>query len=128
MPTADFVIAALLNAARHHARDLAALLARLAESIRDEVDMRVEIDANRAGIRTEVKGVIIVAREFDRRGDAVRQRVRRRLRLAHRSAGDGPHPGHVRRWLLGACCGWPSSRSRSVSISAAPTIEVVVGE
>ena len=61
MPTADFVIAALLNAARHHARDLAALLSRLAESIRDEVDMRVEIDAKRAGIRTEVKGVIVVA-------------------------------------------------------------------
>ena len=60
MPTADFVIAALLNAARHHARDLAALLSRLAESIRDEVDMRVEINAKRAGIRTEVKGVVMV--------------------------------------------------------------------
>jgi len=59
-PTADFVVAALLNATRHEARDVAALLARLAESIRDEVDMRVEINAKRAGIRTEVKGVIMV--------------------------------------------------------------------
>lgn len=59
-PAADFVIAALLNAARHNARDMAALLARLSDAIRDEVDMRVEVNARRAGIRTEAKSVIVV--------------------------------------------------------------------
>ena len=59
-PAADFVIAALLNAARNNARDMAALLARLSDAIRDEVDMRVEVNARRAGIRTEAKSVIVV--------------------------------------------------------------------
>ena len=59
-PAADFVIAALINAARNNARDMAALLERLSTSIRDEVDMRVEVDARRAGIRTEAISVIVV--------------------------------------------------------------------
>lgn len=59
-PAADFVIAALINAARNNARDMAALLERLSVSIRDEVDMRVEVNARRAGIRTEAIAVIVV--------------------------------------------------------------------
>ncbi len=59
-PAADFVIAALLNAARNNARDMAALLARLSVAIREDVDMRVEVNARRAGIRTEAKSVIVV--------------------------------------------------------------------
>ncbi len=59
-PAADFVIAALLNASRNNARDMAALLARLSVAIRDEVDMRIDVNARRAGIRTEAKSVIVV--------------------------------------------------------------------
>lgn len=59
-PSADLVIAALTHAA-HMERatgDLGGLLSRLAESIRDDVRMRVRVETGRARIRTSAKIVV----------------------------------------------------------------------
>ncbi len=59
-PSADLVVAALANAARMEARDLGALLSRLAESIRADVRMRLRVEVGRARIRTSARIVIAV--------------------------------------------------------------------
>lgn len=57
-PSADLVVAALVNAARMESRDLGALLSRLAESIRGDVRMRLRVETGRARIRTSARMVI----------------------------------------------------------------------
>lgn len=54
-PSADLVVAALAAAGRLQARDLGALLARLAETIRGDVRMRVRVEVGRARIRTSAR-------------------------------------------------------------------------
>ncbi len=57
-PTADLVINALIAAAEHHARQLAALLGRLADIARDRVEMRRRIETSRARTRTTLRVVV----------------------------------------------------------------------
>lgn len=54
-PVADTVVAALVMAAERQARQLAALLGSLAEATREQVAMRLRIDAGRARVRTSVR-------------------------------------------------------------------------
>jgi Flp pilus assembly protein TadB len=53
--SADLIVAALAGAARLEARDLGALLARLAEAIRGDVRMRSRVEIGRARIRTSAR-------------------------------------------------------------------------
>jgi Flp pilus assembly protein TadB len=57
-PTADLVVAALVLASRHQARDLAELLARLATASREQVAMRLRVEAGRARARTSARIII----------------------------------------------------------------------
>ncbi|MDQ6782948.1 MAG: type II secretion system protein [Actinomycetota bacterium] len=59
-PTADLVVSALILAARGEAQSLVDLLGSLAEAARDDADMRLRVDANRARIRTSVKVIAAV--------------------------------------------------------------------
>ncbi|MHB1986932.1 MAG: type II secretion system F family protein [Acidimicrobiales bacterium] len=54
-PSADMVVAALLMASRERAQRLGDLLSALSVSIRDEVAMRLGIEASRASSRTAVR-------------------------------------------------------------------------
>jgi tight adherence protein B len=51
-PSSDLVVAALSIAARMEAADLAALLSRLAVSIRDDATMRIKVEVGRQRLRT----------------------------------------------------------------------------
>jgi tight adherence protein B len=57
-PTGDLVVAALVLAAGHEARNLADLLGSLAAAARDQAAMQLRIDAGRARIRTSTNVVI----------------------------------------------------------------------
>jgi Flp pilus assembly protein TadB len=57
-PTADLVVAALLQAAEHHARNLADLLSSLAAAAREQAGMRMRIAAGRARTRTSVRVIV----------------------------------------------------------------------
>lgn len=54
-PLGDFVVAALIVASEHQARDLAALLGQLAEAARDEARLRQRVWVGRARTRTAVR-------------------------------------------------------------------------
>jgi Flp pilus assembly protein TadB len=54
-PACDFVVAGLLTAAEHQARELGPLLTQLARCARDEAEMRLRVWAGRARARTSVK-------------------------------------------------------------------------
>jgi hypothetical protein len=54
-PACDFVVAGLLTAADHQARELGPLLSQLARCARDEAEMRMRVWAGRARARTSVK-------------------------------------------------------------------------
>lgn len=57
-PTADLVVSALVLATEHRARDLAELLGELAAEAREQVSMRLRIEADRAGTRTSVRVIV----------------------------------------------------------------------
>jgi hypothetical protein len=57
-PTADLVVAALLLSAEHEARQLGPLLGSLAQAARDQVNMRLRVEAGRARTRTSVRVVV----------------------------------------------------------------------
>ncbi|MGI8753567.1 MAG: type II secretion system F family protein [Acidimicrobiales bacterium] len=59
-PTADLVVSALILAARGEAQSLVDLLGSLADAARDDADMRLRVDANRARIRTSVRVIAAV--------------------------------------------------------------------
>jgi len=62
-PTADFVVAALITASEHEARDVGALLGHLAVSARDEARLRRRVWVGRARTRAATRliaGVIVV--------------------------------------------------------------------
>lgn len=54
-PAADMVVAALVMASKERAQRLGELLSALATSVRDEVGMRLRIEASRASSRTAVR-------------------------------------------------------------------------
>jgi tight adherence protein B len=58
--SADLVVAALVLAADKSPKRLGDLLGRLAHSARNEVNMRLRIDASRARTRTSVKVIVVV--------------------------------------------------------------------
>ncbi|MFE1411350.1 transcriptional regulator [Streptomyces sp. NPDC058746] len=58
-PVADMVVAALVMAAERQARQLAALLGQLASATREQVSMRLRIDAGRARVRTSVRVITL---------------------------------------------------------------------
>jgi tight adherence protein B len=58
-PIADLVVAALLLAAEHQARQLAALLGSLAEAAREQARMRLRVAAGRARTRTSARVVMV---------------------------------------------------------------------
>ena len=57
-PSADLIVVSLANAARMEARELGPLLSRLADSIRDNVRMRLRVEVGRARIRTSARVVV----------------------------------------------------------------------
>jgi tight adherence protein B len=57
-PSADLVVAALTIAAQTEARDLSALLSRLAEAIRGEARMRIRVEVGRTRVRTASKIIV----------------------------------------------------------------------
>ncbi len=74
-PTADLVIASLVLAAEHHARQLGELLGSLAETARAQAAMRMRVETGRARTRTSVRvvvattiafavGVVVLNREY----------------------------------------------------------------
>ena len=63
-PSADVVVAALLLAATARAQRLSELLTSLAISIREEVSMRLRIEASRASARSGVRSVIVFSLLF----------------------------------------------------------------
>ncbi|WP_208882437.1 type II secretion system F family protein [Streptomyces armeniacus] len=63
-PSADLVIAALLLASQHQARQLAPLLGELAATARAQVQMRQRIEASRARMRTTVRTVMATTLTF----------------------------------------------------------------
>jgi Flp pilus assembly protein TadB len=63
-PTADLVISALILAAEHQARQLAALLGELATEARDQASMRMRVEAGRARTRTSVRVIVITTLAF----------------------------------------------------------------
>jgi Flp pilus assembly protein TadB len=54
-PAADTVVACLVMASSERAQKLSALLGALAEATREEVSMRLQVEASRASARTAVK-------------------------------------------------------------------------
>jgi tight adherence protein B len=57
-PTGDLVIAALVMAAEHQARQLKELLGSLALAAREQASMRMRIQAGRARIRTSIRVIV----------------------------------------------------------------------
>lgn len=57
-PTCDLVVAALVMASQHHAQRLTDLLSSLAIAAREQVAVRLRIDAGRARTRTSIRVVI----------------------------------------------------------------------
>ena len=57
-PTADLVVAALVMAAEQQARQLADLLGSLAQAAREQVSMRLRVEAGRARSRTSVRVIV----------------------------------------------------------------------
>ena len=57
-PTGDLVIAALVLAAEHHARQLGELLGSLAQTAREQASMRMRVEAGRARTRTTVRVIV----------------------------------------------------------------------
>ncbi len=63
-PMADLVIAALVLASEHQARQLAPLLGELAATARAQVEMRQRIEASRARTQTTLRVVVITTLSF----------------------------------------------------------------
>jgi Flp pilus assembly protein TadB len=63
-PTADLVVAALILAADKSPKRLGDLLGRLARSARDDVNMRLRVEAGRSRTRTSVKVITIFTTLF----------------------------------------------------------------
>jgi Flp pilus assembly protein TadB len=63
-PTADLVLSALVLAAGHQTRQLAALLGELAAEAREQVVMRLRVDAGRARTRTSVRVIVTTTLVF----------------------------------------------------------------
>lgn len=59
-PTADFVVTALITAAEHEARDLAALLGQLSATARAEAQLRTRVWIGRTRTRTAVRTIAVV--------------------------------------------------------------------
>ncbi|GGN23951.1 hypothetical protein GCM10011609_77110 [Lentzea pudingi] len=57
-PTSDLVIAALVKAAEQQARQLGELLGALAHTAREQVSMRMRVEAGRARTRTSVRVIV----------------------------------------------------------------------
>jgi tight adherence protein B len=57
-PTADLVLAALVLACEHPTRQLAALLGELATEAREQVFLRLRVEAGRSRIRTSVRVIV----------------------------------------------------------------------
>lgn len=57
-PTCDLVVAALVLASEHQARQLAELLGELATEAREQVAMRLRVEAGRARTRTSVRVIV----------------------------------------------------------------------
>ncbi len=63
-PTADLVLAALVLAAEHQARQLGDLLGSLAVTAREQAAMRMRVETGRARTRTSVRGIVATTLAF----------------------------------------------------------------
>ncbi|MEV6445139.1 type II secretion system F family protein [Amycolatopsis sp. NPDC051716] len=63
-PTADLIVAALVLAAEHQARQLGELLGSLAETARSQAAMRMRVETGRARTRTSVRVVVATTIAF----------------------------------------------------------------
>ncbi len=63
-PSCDLVACALLLAATSRAQKLAELLTALSESIREEVAMRLRVEASRASARSSVRTIVVFSLSF----------------------------------------------------------------
>lgn len=57
-PSGDLVVAALIQASERQARQLGELLSTLAQAARDQVGMRLRVEANRARTRTSTRVIV----------------------------------------------------------------------
>jgi len=63
-PSADMVVCALVLAARSRAQRLVELLTALADATREEVGMRLRVEASRASARSSVRTVVVFSLAF----------------------------------------------------------------
>ena len=63
-PAADFVVCALLLAASSRTQRLADVLSALAESIREDVAMRLRVEASRSSARSSVRTIVLFSLGF----------------------------------------------------------------
>ncbi|WP_329072676.1 type II secretion system F family protein [Amycolatopsis sp. NBC_01480] len=63
-PTADLVLAALVLAAEHQARQIGALLGSLATTAREQAAMRMRVETGRARTRTSVRVIVATTLAF----------------------------------------------------------------
>ncbi len=63
-PSADMVVCALVLAARSRAQRLVELLTALADATRDDVGMRLRVEASRASARSSVRTVVVFSLAF----------------------------------------------------------------
>lgn len=63
-PTAELIAAVLLVAGTQASRDVGKLLAELSAMARERVAMRQRVDAKRAALRTQQRGVVVVSALF----------------------------------------------------------------
>ncbi|MHB8437987.1 MAG: type II secretion system F family protein [Acidimicrobiales bacterium] len=63
-PSADVVVCALLMAAANHSQKLAELLGVLADNCRQDVAMRLRVEASRASARSSVRTVVVFSLGF----------------------------------------------------------------
>ncbi|WP_091679400.1 type II secretion system F family protein [Amycolatopsis marina] len=63
-PTADLVLAALVLAAEHQARQLGDLLGSLATTAREQAAMRMRVETGRARTRTSVRVIVVTTLAF----------------------------------------------------------------
>jgi Flp pilus assembly protein TadB len=63
-PLADFVVAALVTASQHQARELGSLLGHLSSCARDDATMRTRVWVGRARTRSAVRIIVVVVLLF----------------------------------------------------------------
>ena len=112
-PSADLIIAALIINARLRGPGLRDLLGALSASVREELDMRRKVNAERRSTRRSAQIVVGVSVGLALGLAVFNRELRAHLRQPARPAGAGRRGRDVRGAASSGCAGWPRSRRRS---------------